>query len=344
MDVYFDHNIWGKGKPGTKLTAVPVGQTVFWGTQELFIPAVYTGHAGAVLDVCAKISTEAMEVFLKKWDSKRRMSVKTPEEFEQIDADNPGSRDFLVEMRLDDVPLTLRMSSSVRWYPKHIIQMGNADSEAENRFQNDSNAEEWMDAYGCDRECCWHFGRLVYNWSETPILSPRKTSLLFRANTVSVSAGHFTTDMSCDGDTIRAIHPVTGQEYLLTLHECVQMRHSFAEIGKKGVAYPEYCQILSYSITPETDRGLLDIRDCAYGDHPKLEESVKETAGEADSPHSAAAVGVFMAGKSADENRRTAVSSLHFEPVQQVRWRIVFEVKEREDLEVCLFMEKGAAL
>ncbi|KAI4452132.1 hypothetical protein C823_006714 [Eubacterium plexicaudatum ASF492] len=336
MDVYYDVNMWGKGRHKTKLTAVPVRKTVFWGKerQELFIPAVYTGKAGVVLDVCAKISTEAMAAFLKKWNKERRMSLKTPEQREQIDADNPGSRDFLIEMRLDGVPLVLRMSSSLRWYPKQIIGMENADSVEENEFQNDVYAEEWMHAYGCDRECCWHFSRLTYNWGEEKILSPRKIALSFRANMVSVVAGHFMTDLSCNEETVKAVHPVTGQEYTLTLHTCEQMRHSFAEIGKKGILYPEHCLILSYDVTPEIDRGLLDIRDCAQGDHPKKEDTVKEKGGETDG-----ASAVFMAGKSAILERRAAVSSMHFEPVRQVQWRIVFEVKEREDLEVCFLTE-----
>ena len=60
MDVYHDNNIWGKGSRETKLTALPVNHSFLWGEQEIFIPAVYVGKAGAALDVCAKIPTEDM--------------------------------------------------------------------------------------------------------------------------------------------------------------------------------------------------------------------------------------------------------------------------------------------
>ncbi len=328
MDVYHDNNIWGKGSPETKLTALPINHSFLWGEQEILIPAVYVGKAGAVLDVCAKIPIEDMAAFLKKWDYKRRMSLKTPEEFEQIDADNPGSREFVVEICLDGTPLVLRMSSSLRWYPESVIQMGNANPASEDGFENNKSAEEWMGTYGCDKGCCWYFERLSYNWNGEPILSPQKISLAFRANLISITAGHFSTGGSCDGKMVKTADPITGQEYTLTLHSCEQIRNSFAEIGAKGVVYPECCQILSYSIAPEIDHSLFCIRDCAEGDHPRMGDTQEPPSG------SNGPTAVFMAGKNAAPDNRMAVSSLHFEPVSEVQWRMVFQIKPKNDAEI----------
>ena len=328
MDVYHDNNIWGKGSPETKLTALPVNHSFLWGEQEILIPAVYVGKAGAALDVCAKIPIEDMAAFLKKWDYERRMSLKTPEEFEQIDADNPGSREFAVEICLDGTPLVRRMSSSLRWYPENIIQMGNANPASEDGFENNKSAEEWMRAYSCDKGCCWYFERLSYNWNGEPILSPQKISLAFRANLISITAGHFSTGGSCDGKMVKTADPITGQEYTLTLHSCEQIRNSFAEIGAKGVVYPECCQILSYSIAPEIDHSLFCIRDCAEGDHPRMGDTQEPPSG------SNGPTAVFMAGKNAAPDNRMAVSSLHFEPVSEVQWRMVFQIKPKNDAEI----------
>ena len=330
MDVYHDNNIWGKGSPETKLTALPINHSFLWGEQEILIPAVYVGKAGAVLDVCAKIPIADMAAFLKKWDYKRRMSLKTPEEFEQIDADNPGSREFVVEICLDGTPLVLRMSSSLRWYPESVIQMGNANPASEDGFENNKSAEEWMRAYSCDKGCCWYFERLSYNWDGEPILSPQKISLVFRANLISITAGHFSTGVSCDGKTVKTADPITGQEYALTLHSCEQLRNSFAEIGAKGVVYPECCQILSYSIAPEIDHSLFCIRDCAEGDHPRMGDTQEPPSG------SNGPTAVFMAGKNAAPDNRMAVSSLHFEPVSEVQWRMVFQIKPKNDVEISI--------
>lgn len=327
MDVYHDSNIWGEGRLETKLAALPVNHSFLWEGQEILIPAIYVGKAGAALDICAKIPVEAMAAFLKKWHYERRMSLKTPEEFEQLDADNPSSRELAVEICLDSTPLVRRMSSSLRWYPENIIQMGNGPA-GEDGFENNKLAEEWMEAYGCDKKYCWYFERLSYNWSKEPILTPHKISLSFQADLISITAGHFSTSVFCNGKTVKTVHPITGQEYTLTLHKCEQIRNSFAEIGAKSMVYPECCQILSYSIAPEIDRGLFDIRDCAEGDQPRM-GNTQEQPGSPDGP-----TAVFMAGKNAAPYKRMAVSSLHFDPVPEVQWRMVFQIKPKNDVEI----------
>lgn len=65
MNVYHNGNLWSQSKRGQKLTPVSLQETVLWGDQELFLPAVYVGTAGAILDICAKIPVEKMTEFLK---------------------------------------------------------------------------------------------------------------------------------------------------------------------------------------------------------------------------------------------------------------------------------------
>lgn len=60
MNVYHDSNIWGKGKPETKLTALLIDHSFLWGGQKILIPAVYVGKTGAALDVCAKIGAKGV--------------------------------------------------------------------------------------------------------------------------------------------------------------------------------------------------------------------------------------------------------------------------------------------
>lgn len=324
MDVYHNSNIWGKSTCEPKLTALSVNKSFLWDKQDILIPAVYVGNAGAVLDVCAKIPIEDMKAFLKKWDVNRRLSLKTQEDYEQINADNPGCREFTVNMSLDHTALVRRMSSSVRWYPKELFQMENTNPDNEEQWQNDEQAEKWMDAYGCDRACCWYFERLSYDWKNEPILSPQELSLAFQADLITTITGHFTTDDSCNGETVKTVHPVTGQAYTLTLHGCEQTRHSFEDIGANGVIYPEYCQILSYSITPEIDRSLFDVCDCAESDQPRIGDAQIESG-----PST-----IFLARKSAALDSKMAASSMHFKPVSKVKWRMAFQIKPKNDMEI----------
>ncbi len=260
-----------------------------------------------------------MRLFLKKWDKKRRLSLKTAEEFEQMEADNPGGREFFVDICLNDIPLTSRMFSSLRWYPMLL----------EEEWQNDKNAEKLMAAYECDRECCWYLSRLVYDWQGESIQAPLEISLFFHTRLHPVTTEYFTTNLSCDGEQIKTIHPATGQEYTLTLHGCKQEKVSFTGMGAPGMHYPEYGLALSYSVQPEISREFLDIRDCAEGNRPRVEEVPENT----DRIGGSSSV-VFMTGKEADPHKRAAFSSLYFEPVSEIRWRVVFQIKDKEDMEI----------
>lgn len=338
MNIYHNQSIHEHNKRGTKLTPLPVKQTFFWEGQEIFIPAIYVGKAGAALDVCAKISLESMTDFLQKWNIARRLSLKTQEEFEQMEAENPAARNFTVELSLDNTPLQNSTSSSLFWYPPSIFQLLDEESEdkestSAKENQNSSNAEELMAAYGCDRSCLWHISRHCFNWNDRPNLSPQSLSLTLRADTFSVTAGHFTTDSSCDtldNKNIKILQPVTGKVYTLTLHGCEQTKVDMNSITEGNFIYPEHLQELSYNISPKISRKYFEILDCAESEPARTREGDGNTC----NPNGPTAI--FLAGKPANENFQTAVSSLHFAPVTTVHWRIVFHIKPKEDIKIGL--------
>ncbi len=393
MNVYYrkSGNTWKEDRRKSPLSCIPVNRTFLWGSHEIRIPALYIGREGVVIDICSRLPIEEILRFQRKWPRERRLSLKNQEDFEQIDADNPGSRDFLADLCLDGQPLACRMSASLRWYPEALRPDRDAEQAQDARhdgidadtetptaarlndvdavtqtptavrhddvdavtetpinarlngtdtktctaaWHNDADAEALINAYECDRNACWHLGRILYDWKEGPILSPSRVSLTFHARPISVTTEHFTTmpfsaESSMDPREIRTIHPATGQEYTLTLHGCEETMHDFSGIGAKEMLYPEHCQILSYSISPEIEPGLFEIRDCGESDPPRPKE-------ETDSPRQSGSgcTAFFLAGRSPSPDRRVAFSSLHFEPVREVRWRTVFQVKPLEDLEI----------
>lgn len=345
MDLYYNinGNIWGESKSGTKLSALPVGKSFLWGDQEVFVPAIYVGESGVILDICTKIPVQDMIHFLEKWDKDRRLSIKTKEELDQLAAGNPAAKEFTTALQLDGTTLTNRMYSSIRWYSQEILESDSVQDSGE-RPENNKKAEELMNAYSCDRKCCWHFSRHAYDWPSPPILTSTEISISIQAHSIPVTAEYFTTTVSSHNilpDTepsaiyshfpaeMRITHPGTGQEFTLTLHDLNQVRHSFTDIGAKGALYPEHCQILSYSVSPEIGRDLFDILDCQDGDQPCMKDSQDGNSGEVFGP-----AAVFMAGKKPVPNGQSACSALHFSPVDEVRWRVVFQVKEKEDMTV----------
>ncbi len=352
MDVYFENQTCGEDSASKKLTPHLIQKSFLWEDQEIQIPAVYLGETGIALDICAKISFEDMAAFLKKWNKALRLAMNDPQEYEQLAAENPGNAEILVKMSFDNSPLMRSMSSSMRWYPKRLFQL--TEPDLDEAWGNDPQAEAWILEYGLDKECCWYLERAHYRWKDAPNLSPSRLSLVFQSGLRPITVGHFQTEAeSCeiqvdaDGEnrknksilkTIKTIHPKTGQEYTLTLHKCEQARHSFQEPEQedpelnevalneiKGAIYPEYCQILYYSVTPQIGREFFDICDCKAG------EPVKNTGSDT---RKTCVSAVIFAVKSPYPNLNAAVSSMHFSPVKNVEWRIVFNVKEKEDFNV----------
>ena len=358
MDVYYNTNgnFWRRGRQTKKLTAFSIQKTFLWGNLKVHIPAVYTGRAGAILDVCIKIPAEEMIAFLNKWSKGRRLSLRTQEDYERMEADNPCCIDFESEMYFNDQPLQQGVRSSLMWYPKTVFELDkddeitpaarstefyDEDEDGEeiptaDEWQNDKDAEKLMTAYDCDRNFCWYFARLFYEWDEEMILSPKKVFLILKAETKSVTTTHFTTDFSCSDQKIKLTHPVTGEEYVLTLYECKERKLPFSDFGEKGMCYPTCCQELSYGISLEPECGLLDIRDCNEGDEPKREGVSDKVLSE-----NCGATAFFVAGKTESSDKSVAFSSLHFEPVHEVHWRVVFQIKPREDAVVSFDCQKS---
>lgn len=349
MPVYYNKNgnPFGRSKNSEKLTAYPVGRTFLWENQEVLIPAVYTGKSGAILDICIKIPLEDMILFLKKWNKDRRLSLHTQEEYEQMETDNPCCIDFEADMYFDDIPLKQRMRSSLMWYPKEVFYLEDddalspaaqsADLQEEDEVEipavdacsNDRDAEKLMKTYDLDRSFCWYFGRLVYCWQTKALLSPGKIALTLKAEPKSITVSHFTTDLSCLEQIIKITHPTTGQKYLLTLHECKETKLPLSDFGKKNMLYPRYCHELFYSVSPRPECNLLDIRDCDDGDSPRRADASDNILSESCGP-----TAIFAAGRSGCLDKSIAFSSLRFQPVPKICWRVVFWIKPKEDAEI----------
>ena len=97
---------------------------------------------------------------------------------------------------------------------------------------------------------------------------------------------------------------------------------------------------MSYSLVPDiTGQGFM-IQDCSDGDKPRR----KQDSGTAVHTPFAAAIGViggvdgptavFMGARA--PKLHAACSSLHFEAVEEVEWRVVFSEKLMDDIDVVL--------
>ena len=72
MDVYWGKNFWYDGTEGAPLNKIPVYETaagapLAWGNKNLYIPAIYVGQEGVVLDLCMRVPLSDISAFMDKW-------------------------------------------------------------------------------------------------------------------------------------------------------------------------------------------------------------------------------------------------------------------------------------
>ena len=85
---------------------------------------------------------------------------------------------------------------------------------------------------------------------------------------------------------------------------------------------------MQYQIVPEIPMENVWISDCAEGDSPRYKGNNKKSCG---------AVSVTaISGFQKDKRCRTICSSMHFEPVEHIEWRMTFLEKLVEDAEIKL--------
>ncbi|XCP86873.1 hypothetical protein ABXS75_08795 [Roseburia hominis] len=186
---------------------------------------------------------------------------------------------------------------------------------------------------------------------------------------------HFCTRAGDRGSRIRFTYPGDGQVHVLQVVACEQGQVNETSehdkcLGKNSVTrFPANYLELYYTLEPELPEDSLFIKDLVRSDPPELkrqnsiEDAEVSVIGGADGP-----TAVFLAGKWNDGRPKDHIayprasrmairpfhkvyprasrmairpfhkgySSLHYEPVESVEWRMVFRVKEESGMEVQL--------
>ena len=94
--------------------------------------------------------------------------------------------------------------------------------------------------------------------------------------------------------------------------------------------------MLHYQVEPELPEGTLLVSDCSLSDLPKSPAASSiAVIGGADGPTS-----VFVAGKVSgskeESSGKSAFSSLHYEPADEVEWKLTFRVQDPRQILVCV--------
>lgn len=337
MNVYFDENFWGceKERPGkTPGKKILIEKEFVWDGRTWRIPAVYACEEGLVADFLIRIPEKEIEAFWEKW--RPRIEGLSDEEQLCADQENPFSMDFQMKIRMNGERTEIRSSCGTSYIPPYLRD----ESEA----RSASNIEEqMMEEYGCDCRAGWKLERLSVLWPEGMEAPVHSLTFYLKKNPVSYPGPHFRTDLEEGKKQVKFFHPVTGAEHILTvqrLEQTILPEQDFPESAFQRIKLrkrPTHLLVMFYTVEPKPPRYELRITDCAESDPPVRERgrgaASVSVIGGANGP-----TAVFFAGRANAETGqkdwKSVCSSLHYEPVDAVEWRMEFRVESDQETEV----------
>jgi hypothetical protein len=335
MKVYFEVNFWGHRQKERAGKRVELNQSFEWDGDTWLIPAAYLCSKGLVVDFCKMIPRHRIQSLMNQWEEKAEHSQLSPEEYELLEFENPMSN--LIHFKAS---INGRLAEGVRmcavcWNPFR--------SETE---QEAKEVSELVEEYQCDKEQGWQFTRAAIPWPYKR--RPEKISLTLNLEpyTLPYPCGqHFNFCLDDDSRQLQVSHPVNNQVYTLTIsgmrsevlsEECFQRLSTYE--------YPKYFATLSYHYHNDIADQVFVIQDCAQSDQPRRIPGQARKAGDPDGVASVGIIGGVSAALKPDQEKEDrireqyAISSLHFEPVNQVDWRISAMITRGEALTLKLPM------
>ncbi len=334
-EVYFDGNFWGHEsgqRPGKEISL----NTHFdWAGHHWVIPAVYSCAKGMVIDFCMRVEPDDIRAFMKKWNLDTEAETYqelTQEEQMMIDLDNPQRLDFNASLQLNGKVLRTTHGCGTAYNP---CFPDGCPAELEAKWA--------VDHYGLDAAFGWVIWRSCYPWATKNKPTIKTLSVTMMQQKVSIPGPHFR--IHVPGETFSFEYQ--GTDYTLTVEEYEAQTLDTSHMVQT-MEYPTHHLVMSYTIAPELPNSMMTIADCTEGDRPR--QKPREHNGfEATAVHDAAVIGIIggadgptaiVYGQARQSKLRVACSSLHFDPVDDVEWRMVFHEKQYEDATVEIVVPK----
>lgn len=308
---------------------VAVNKTFDWGEERWHIPSVYLFPEGLVIDFCMEAEPEPVRAFYAKWEPILENADYVNRELrQQIEAEHPLDFRMQAQVMVNGEALRADRGSGMFWIPAGCSSM------AENRPET----EAILAYYGLNPAHAWAFSRQSFRWKD---ICPEEIDTLqvkLERRPVEVPGAHFRT--SGAGDRVSFLHPLTGAEHTLTVREYEAGEMDAKHFQNEDMEYPTHYAGMFYTIYPELPQKECSVQDCSEGDAARRKQSASAqgTVG--------ASVGVIGMIRNDGDTApmqhpdgtkavpRVVCSALHFEPVTEVEWQLVFRKRTHEDLTV----------
>lgn len=336
-EVYFDGGFFGKRKPSDHPGEEIVLNARFtWNDEIWHIPAVYVFSQGIVVDFCVEIDPKREKAFIEKWEPSRIAEEHLTRELRrQIDHENPLNIEFRPYLTVNRKLLRPKCGTATSWIPASCLP---------NDVQNDRESARIIKHYGLDETRAWSFHRTAFLWATARKPTIKSMSLKLERETVRMDGICFQNPSV--GDVIPFIHPVFGTQHKLTVLEYEPQELSSHAFENPEYEFPTHHIAMTYTLEPDIPNKNFTVRDCLDNDQPKRRP---KTDYEPQATYDACAIGIIGGedGPTAiilsDRKNGTktvphaALSALHFEPTNDVAWKMVFREKLVKDMEVDLF-------
>ncbi len=326
-EVYFDGSFWGhqpRQKPGME---VPLGTQFEWADHRWVIPAAYACSKGLVVDYCMRIEPWLIEAFMETWDLTMENEGSkhfSQEERMRMELENPMRLNFDGLLWLNGKELCATHGCACMWNPclppKYV----------------DVSEGKWaVQHYGLDLDFGWMIWRTSYPWATKRKPAIKSLSVTMVQQKQCVPGPHFYVEKP--GDTFCFTYPEGGTEYTLTVRDYEEQTLKMGGMPDH-LEYPTHYHVMSYTITPPLPEGTLTIQDCDEGDRPRPQKAISDKTAPT-AMHDACAIGMIGGADgptaiicdNVPDKLHAACSSLHFEPVEKVQWRMVFYEKPVTD-------------
>lgn len=326
--VYFEGNFWGHHVRERAGKEIALDKQFVWGEEVWRIPSVYICSKGLVMDFCMQVPAERIRSFIDKWE----LSIEndradfSDEQRMQIEAENPLSIHVNPKLMLNGKVHSFAHGCGVSWNP--CFQEG-----------NDLAAKSVIQHYGLDPTNGWAVWRAAFPWMKKRKLLIKTLSVTLLQEPVAVLGPHFRA--STTGERFDFAHPTTGIQHTLTVQDYERQNLSPEHFGCQNQEFPMHFIVMTYTLTPDLPESALMVTDCVRSDRPRQKDGGLNEP-QADNSACIGIIGgangqaAIQISRSGESECRTACSALHFEPVDEVEWRIVFYEKRRNDVTAVL--------
>lgn len=324
--VTFRGDFHSANQQGTPGIPVQTNKDFRWAGIDWIIPEVYACEEGLVVLTFGKVDPNEARKHIPDGPASQ-------EDIERMDAECPLNIHLRCTAKINGSDGRFCGGSGMVWMPP---LPGEGDGYRDAKWV--------LEHYGFDTNYAWIINRDNYRWHDDTRPELNSLEMTITQRPVSLSGTHFKTPV--EGNTVEVQHPLSGKTYTLTIENLKQVEADMRNVQSMGLEFPTKYTWMEYRIQPELGANQYRIMDCKQSDEPRpMKITRTEEPAEVQINGEAVSIGiiggadgptaVFMSRSTGEASQlRMAASSMRFEHVDEVEWRIVFLEKLYPDMKV----------